>query len=110
MCEGTGDGSTTENYNTDGSGYINSDITPAGTSGGFISEMTLIPNGGLIPTTMSGSDSTYYCDGTWFNTAQTDFARFGGNSNNGSKCGAFYCNLNNPVSNSNWNYGVALSY
>ena len=110
MCEGTGDGSTTENYNTDGSGYINSDITPAGTSGGFISEMTLIPNGGLIPTTMSGSDSTYYCDGTWFNNGQTDFARFGGASAVGSGCGAFSCRLGYPVSYSAWDFGVALSY
>jgi hypothetical protein len=110
MCEGTGDGSTTENYNTDGTGYINSDITPGGTSGGFISESTLIPGLGLVPKTMSGSDSTYYCDAMWFNTSQTGFARFGGGTNGGSRCGAFYCSLDGPVSVSGWLCGVALSY
>lgn len=113
MCEGTGDGSTTENYNKTGEGYINSNITPSGTSGGFINEMTLIPGGGLLPTTMGGtgsSDNTYYCDKTWYNTGITAFARFGGASSGGSGCGAFYCTLNDAVGPSSWGYGVALSY
>lgn len=38
------------------------------------------------------------------------FARFGSNPNNGFLVGAFALNVNNAVSNSNWNYGVALSY
>ena len=33
-----------------------------------------------------------------------------GNSNNGSNCGAFYVNLTNNSSNTNWNNGAALSY
>ena len=32
---------------------------------------------------------------------------FGGNSNNDGRVGTFYVNLNNPVSNTNWNYGAA---
>ena len=113
MCEGTGDGSTTENYNKTGEGYIDSNITPSGTSGGFINEMTLIPGIGLVPKTMGGtgsSDSTYYCDKTWYNTSQTDFARFGGISADGSGCGAFYCIVARVVGHSDWTYGVALSY
>lgn len=31
----------------------------------------------------------------------------GGNSNNGSKDGSFYANLNNTASNANWNIGAA---
>jgi hypothetical protein len=38
------------------------------------------------------------------------FGRFGGNTNNGARCGAFALNVNNVVGNSNWNYGVALYY
>ena len=34
----------------------------------------------------------------------------GGNCNNDLKVGAFYCNLNNHASNSNWNIGAAESY
>lgn len=38
------------------------------------------------------------------------FARFGSNPNDGLLVGAFALNVNNAVSHSNWNYGVALSY
>lgn len=31
----------------------------------------------------------------------------GGNCNNRAHCGAFYANLNNTFSNSNWNNGAA---
>jgi hypothetical protein len=34
------------------------------------------------------------------------FVMFGGNLNNGSNDGPFYLNLNNSVSNANWNYGA----
>ena len=34
----------------------------------------------------------------------------GGNSNNSSQVGTFYLNLNNTVSNSNWNIEAAHSY
>ena len=40
----------------------------------------------------------------------SQFALFGGNSNNDGKVGTFYLNLNNAVSNANWNNGAALSY
>lgn len=33
-----------------------------------------------------------------------------GNSNNRVHYGTFYCNLNNTVTNANWNYDVAQSY
>ena len=34
----------------------------------------------------------------------------GGNCNNRAHYGAFYVNLNNPLSNANWNNGAALPY
>jgi hypothetical protein len=33
----------------------------------------------------------------------------GGNSDNDANCG-FYCNLNNDVSNANWNVSAAQTY
>ena len=63
---------------------------------------------GLIPQAASGSETTYYCDGLWFN--KSCYALFGGSCDYGLKVGAFYLNLNNAVSNSNWNIGAALSY
>lgn len=35
---------------------------------------------------------------------------WGGNSNNGSNCGPSYVNLNNGLSNSNWNIGGRLNF
>nr|DAT94647.1 MAG TPA: hypothetical protein [Caudoviricetes sp.] len=38
------------------------------------------------------------------------FARLGGSSYNGLLCGAFALNVNDVVSNSNWDYGASLFY
>lgn len=38
------------------------------------------------------------------------FTLLDGNSNNRSKVGTFYTNLNNTVSNANWNNGATDSY
>ena len=111
MCEGQWDGSTTDNYNTNGNGYIDSGVTLSGTSGSCIKSMTLVPGIGLVPTNISGSNSTYFPDACWFNANLVDgFARFGGTSNSGASCGAFFCNVNNAVGHSWWHGGVALSY
>ena len=56
MCEGQSDGSTTDDYNTDGTGYIDSNVTPAGTSGSCIKAAKLIPGVGLAPYDISGSN------------------------------------------------------
>ena len=74
------DGSTVDGYNTDGSGYISiSKSTPIGTNSGYISKVLFNENG-LIPTTAGGSQTTYYCDGLWFNNSQIDYAVVGGST------------------------------
>ena len=109
MTYGQSDGSTTDGYNETGSGYIViGNSTPIGTSGGYISKM-LITDNGLIPTIASGSATTYYCDGLWFNNSQVDYALVGGDSYSGFLDGAFCVYLNGLVSNSYWNVGAALS-
>ena len=112
MCLGTDDGSTVEDYNADGTGYIDSGVTISGTvSELYIKEMKLVPHLGLVPmATSGGSSSTYYCDGMWSNSTVVGFARFGGSPGDGLLCGAFAFAVDNPVSHSNWYYGVALSY
>lgn len=65
MTIGRKDGSTTNGYNTTGSGYINSGVTPGGSSGGYISHMLPLAKS-LIPATASGSSTTYYADGLWY--------------------------------------------
>ncbi|MCD8025096.1 MAG: hypothetical protein LUE64_06130, partial [Candidatus Gastranaerophilales bacterium] len=78
MCEGTLDGSTVDDYQqTSVDGYIDSGVTLSGTSGGYISAMTLVSGLGLVPTTVSGSSSTYFPDGCWWSTSIAGFARFG---------------------------------
>ena len=113
MCEGFADGSTIQDYQqTSATGYIDSGITNGGTvSECYIKEMALVPHLGLVPkSTAGGSSTTYYCDGFWSNSGVVGFARFGGDSNNGFLVGAFAFNVNDAVSNSNWNHGVSLFY
>ena len=103
------DGTTVNDYNTDGNGYIKLSSTPSGTNGSYISEMESNQYG-IFPKTASGSDSTHFPDGLWFNTGQVNFALFGGSSADGLHVGAFACTLNGPVGGSYWNFGCSLSF
>lgn len=108
LSPSTKDGSKATNYNTDGTGYIEiPNSTPSGTSGGYIKDM-LYTALGMFPISITGSSSTYYPDGCWFNIAIIAFALFGGNLNNGRLCGAFYVNLNNVAGNARWNIGASI--
>lgn len=107
LTYGKQDGSTVEGYNTTGSGYI-SHGTMAGTSGGYTSHMN-ITNRGITPETISGSDSTYYCDGAWFNNGQVDYAVVGGSWPNGLHVGCLCVNLSGAVSHAYASRGAALS-
>ena len=64
---------------------------------------------GLFMSTLNGSSTTKYCDGGWFRTTDIRFALFGGDSTNGSACGAFACTLSYLVSHSAWNLGASVS-
>lgn len=108
LTYGQSDGSTVDGYNTTSEGYININCTPSGTSGGYISKMTVTKNG-LIPTTASGSATTYYTDGLWFNNSQVDYAVVGGSSGNGLRVGALCSDLSSLVSNADWHDGAAVS-
>lgn len=107
LTYGKQDGSTVEGYNTTGSGYI-SHGTMAGTSGGYTSHMN-ITNRGITPETISGSDSTYYCDGAWFNNGQVDYAVVGGGWYNGLLVGCLCVYLSTAVSYAHADNGAALS-
>lgn len=109
MTYGQSDGSTTDGYNIDGSGYITiANSTPSGTSGGYISKM-LITENGLIPVTANGSASTYYCDGLLFNNSQVDYAIVGGGSSSTSFVGALCSRLEYASSGTSWNFCASLS-
>lgn len=74
-------------YNVTGEGYINTKMTPSGTSGGYISRMEMAADVGRIPTIASGSETTYECDGLWFTNTDIRVALFGGYRGDGSRCG-----------------------
>lgn len=93
-------------YNTAGTGYTATGITPGGTSGGYISAAKMTANG-LIPQTASGSETTYFADCLWF--AASCYALVGGSCNNGLGVGAFALSLSNAVSFTYWAFGAALS-
>ena len=105
LTAGRHDGSSADGYNTTGEGYLEAG-TASGTSGGYINKCKSTP-GGRIPTTASGSSSTYECDGLWF--AASCFAFVGGYWYYALLEGAFYVALNGTVSYTGTNVGAALS-
>jgi len=109
LTRGTTDGSVATDYNTDGTGYLTiSDCTPSGTSGGYISEMKFTEHG-MFAKTASGSDTTHYCDGLWFNNAQSNYALVGGDWIAGSPVGALCLDLTDTPSYAGTSHGSALS-
>ena len=109
MTYGQSDGSTVDGYNTDGAGYIViGNSTPIGTDGGYVSKVLFNENG-LIPTTVNGSQTTYYCDGLWFNNSQVDYAFVGGDYSGASLVGALCSNLYAAASYASISLGAALS-
>ena len=109
MTYGQSDGSTVDGYNTDGAGYIViGNSTPIGTDGGYVSKVLFNENG-LIPTTVNGSQTIYYCDGLWFNNSQVDYAFVGGDYSGASLVGALCSNLYAAASYASNSLGAALS-
>ena len=97
-------------YNTDGSGYKTiSSVAPSGTSGGYIKDI-IFTEDGFAPSVASGSESTYYCDGLWYNNGITAFALFGGDLNAVRRCGALFVTLSSAPSAAGWTFGASPSY
>jgi hypothetical protein len=96
-------------YTTDGTvtNYTNLGRAITGTSGGYISDATYDENG-MVPKTVSGSETTYWPDGCWFSNG-TQFLVWGGDCNNGLHVGAAF-NVNNPFSYSTWHFGPSPAY
>lgn len=109
LCYGIEDGSTVTGYNLTGDGYITIDSsTPSGTSGGYISAMKFTDKA-MVGVTVSGTSTTYYCSGQWFNNSITAFVLFGGASYSGTHVGLFCAALYDGASLAAWGFGAALS-
>lgn len=96
-------------YNSTGAGYTNTGLTPSGTSGGYCSRMEMASDIGRIPTVASGSETTYECDGLWFNNTIVAVALFGGRRGDGSKCGLSCWNVDTPATHVSTNLVASLS-
>lgn len=94
-------------YNLTGDGFIDTGLTPSGTSGGYISKSKSCRYG-RIPYVASGSSTTYQCDGLWFNNAAVCVALVGGSCSHGLRVGADCLNLNNGAGSAGWNVGASV--
>ena len=108
MTPNTKDGSTATEYNFDGTGYIDVNLSCPTVTNSHIKEMTLLQGKGMLPkTTSGGSASTYYCDRYWWANV-VSFARCGGSADYVGGC--FLLKIDVIFSYSNWPYGVCLAY
>lgn len=106
MTEGTADGTSTVGYRTtDTNGMLDGGQSP--TSNGYVSKFRVVGDI-LLPDTIDGSSSTYYCDYFYQNQSGVQFALLGGASSYGDQYG-FSVRLDRTVADSNWSYGAALS-
>lgn len=96
-------------YTTDGdvTNYENLGRGITGTSAGYISEVTYDEHG-MIPKTVSGSQTTYVPDGCWFSNG-TQFLLRGASCGHSLLVGAAF-RVNNPFSDSSWNLGPSPAY
>ena len=95
ITQGTHDGSTATDYNTDGAGYITlSGVTISGTNGGYISSMKNDLPYGRLPLIASGTQSTYETDALWLaNNVTGYYPAVGGAFNYSNLTGAFCMSL-----------------
>ena len=96
-------------YNSEGTGYVNTGMTVTGTSGGYTSKMEMASDIGRIPTVASGSETTYECDGCWFNAEGVRVALFGGSRGSGSTCGLSFWSVHYLATNVHTYFGASLS-
>ena len=108
MCWGQEDGSTVDEYNQTGDGYIEFPYALAAENT-YVSTWSADKNT-MLPKAGGGSSSTYSGDYFYVNNSITAFALFGGNSNAGSACGAWCVNLSNPAGYAPWACGASPSF
>ena len=97
-------------YNFDGADYEATNIVPSGTSGGYVNLASVSDKYGYVPKVASGSETTYMCDGLWFNNSQTDYALVGGTWTDAGLCGSRCVSLATLASSAYARIGSRLSY
>jgi hypothetical protein len=98
-------------YSLTGVGYTNTDVTPTGTSGEYITAGTLT-DAGFLPKTAGGSDSAYFADALYYATPAAGafhVALVGGSRDSAGWCGSWACNLSDAGA-ANTAVGASLSF
>lgn len=108
LAYGTEDGSSASGFNLTGEGYIPVGITPTGSNGGYIDKMNFTEFG-MFSKNASGSATTHYCDGLWFNNGIVGVPLRGGASDGGARVGSFFVYLGGAASGARWDLGASLS-
>ncbi len=110
-CKMTGPYCDTPVSAADYTGYVDSEVTPSGTSGGYSQYNKCGDLIGNVPNKQSGSSATYLCDGGWYNNSQLDFAVVGaGYNSDAGIAGSRALHLNDLASGTFANFGSRLSY
>lgn len=106
LTEGTADGSTVNGYPTDNTnGMLDGGQSP--TANGYVNKFA-VTGDTILPNSVSGGSSTYYCDYFYQRQSGVMFAFVGGSSIYGDNCG-FFVVLDGEVGVSAWFLGCALS-
>ena len=108
MTYDTTDGSTTTGYNTDGSGYISAGSIGA-TATWVYPKHVIVRENCILAQTNGGSETTYYCDGTYLAASGTLYALVGGSWTVAGLGGTFFVYLSTAVSIAGTGIGAALS-
>ena len=106
MCWGKSDGSTVDNYNLDGSGYVDIGESP---SSNYLIKQKWTYLGGFAKTT-GASASSPYRDYYYVSSSGVRFALRGGHSSVGSYSGAFFVFRNYGAGSRGWSIGAASSF
>ena len=106
LTEGTADGSTVIGYPTDNTnGMLDGGQSP--TASGYVNKFA-VTGDTILPNSVSGGSSTYYCDYFYQNQGGVRFALVGGAFYYGAYCG-FFVYLDFVVGDADWSVGGALS-
>ena len=107
------DGSSSSGYNVNGEGYKTENSTPISYEGQYISNAYIkymkYTYDGMYPSSINGTNSTYYCDGINLNNTETMLSAYGGNSLDGTYSGPFRLNLGLLPTVTAWTIGARLS-
>lgn len=111
MTHSTIDGSTVEGFNRTAVGYISTGFVPPAASESYINRYEPLAGGeyGIVPKAVSGSSSTFYCDGMWTNNGQLDQLILGGSVISGNLAGAFCFSVADLPTCSAWDFGGSPS-